>query len=199
METMSFAKIALMAGVLFTLTLSNIHIGSAAGQALAGTPTLHDGYWLDKIEDQSQVVYPYEREHCDGPLSCSHPDELFRGGGFVALTAGQHWIQVSCPTTTSVGIQLRGDDNDGWARVTIDNHDQTVWEGNTYGHGSSGALWIKYLEISGLEESGHTVRIAATGRPGIDGGDVHVAIVGFTCNTTLREVGFMAYLPMVNK
>ena len=196
---MRIAKIALMAGFLFTLAVANIQVASAAGQTLAGIPTLHDGYWLEKIKDQTQVVYPYEREQCDGPLTCSHPDELYRGGGFVALTAGGQWIQVSCPATTSVGIQLRGDDNDGWVRVSVDDHDIVVWEGNTYGHGNGGALWIKYLEISGLEESSHTVRIAATGRPGTSGGDVHVAIVGFACNTALSEGGFTAYLPMINK
>ncbi len=123
METMRIAKVALMAGFLFTLAVSNIQVASAAGQTLAGIPTLHDGYWLDKIKDQTQVVYPYEREQCDGPLTCSHPDELYRGGGFVALTAGGQWIQISCPATTSVGIQLRGDDNDGWVRVSVDDHD----------------------------------------------------------------------------
>ena len=55
------------------------------------------------------------------------------------------------------------------------------------------------MEISGLEEGSHTVRVAAAGRPGISGGDVHVAIVGFACNTALSEGGFMAYLPMINK
>jgi len=197
---MKIAKIALLTAFLFTLMLLNGQNVFAAAQAKTGSTILIDGNRIEKIKDQSQIVYPFEREHCDGPLTCSHPDDLYRGGGFVALTAGNQWIQVSCPATTAVGIQLRGDDNDGWARVTVDDHDVTVWEGNTYGHGNGGMLWIKYLEISGLEERSHTVRIEATGNSGIDGGDVHVAIVGFTCNTEQQsESGFKTFLPMINK
>ena len=192
---MKIVKYSLYAGCLFILILFNVQSASAAEKSTSGIAILHDGNRLETFEDQGQVIYPFEQERCDRALSCSHPDELYRGGGFVALTAAQHWIEISCPASTSMGIQLRGDDNDGWARVTVDG--DMAWEGNTYGHGNGGVLFIKFLEISGLTESSHALRIEAMGISGKDGGDVHVAIVGFACNAMETKHDFMNYLPIV--
>jgi hypothetical protein len=76
--------------------------------------------------------------------------------------------------TTSIGVQFWGDTNDGWARVLVDG--QEVWVGNTHGEDSNwpGGAFVRYLNISGLEKSVHTIRVE-----GMSQGDVTLYYFGF--------------------
>ena len=73
--------------------------------------------------------------------------------------------------TDTVGVQFWGDTSDGWARVIVDGAE--VWSGSTYGSDANypGNAFVKYLEISGLEQEIHTVRVENTGVAGAGGGD----------------------------
>ncbi|MBV7332244.1 hypothetical protein KFU94_29230 [Chloroflexi bacterium TSY] len=92
-----------------------------------------------------------------------------------ALTSSNGWLEITwSEPATAVGVQFWGDQNDGWACILINN--VQVWEGNTVGEGVN---FETYLEVRNLPNERHTVRVEAVGRPGRDGGDVHVAIVTF--------------------
>ncbi|MEM7128214.1 MAG: hypothetical protein AAF702_17915 [Chloroflexota bacterium] len=93
----------------------------------------------------------------------------------LALTASDGWVEVkwSKPTTT-IGVQFNGDSNDGWARILVDGKE--LWTENTYG---SRGNFRKYVELSGLPQAPHTVRVEATGEAGTQGGGAHVTVSAF--------------------
>lgn len=93
----------------------------------------------------------------------------------VALTNVSSWAQITWDKPTTVlGVQFCGDNNDGWARILVD--DEVVWDGNTYGGEHK---FNEYVQIRGLSPAAHTVRVEPTGRAGIDGGNIHVSLTAF--------------------
>lgn len=91
----------------------------------------------------------------------------------MALTAPGSQLAAACAAPTStIGVQFWGDENDGWAKVTVDG--EYEWRGNTWNNKA-------YVEITDLPYGEHTVQIEALGEPGITGGDIHVTIAGISC------------------
>lgn len=99
----------------------------------------------------------------------------------IALYNTGDWISLTCEDndTTTVGVKFSGDDNDGWAKVYVDSVE--VWRGSVYGNVEAGAMFRKYLEISGLPEGSHNITVSAVGVEG-EGGGFHVAVNSFTCS-----------------
>lgn len=79
---------------------------------------------------------------------------------------GQYIESESTVSTTAVGVQLWGDQNDGWARVLVDGEE--VWLGEMRGADNQwpGGAFVRYLEISGLAPGLHTLRFEPTGEGG---------------------------------
>ena len=91
----------------------------------------------------------------------------------VALTTPGSQLATTCAAPTStIGVQFWGDENDGWAQVTVDG--EYEWRGNTRNNKS-------YVEITDLPFAEHTVRIEALGDAGATGGGSHVTIAGISC------------------
>ncbi|MEZ4673993.1 MAG: hypothetical protein R2932_07080 [Caldilineaceae bacterium] len=113
------------------------------------------------------TVEPYQLalpDLADSPMRL----RILRGAGSFAE------IKWHEPTTT-VGVQFWGDTNDGHARILVDGAE--VWQGNTQGQS---VTFEEYIEIDGLPNTTHTVRVEATGQPGSSGGsDVTVAAFGW--------------------
>jgi hypothetical protein len=78
-----------------------------------------------------------------------------------------------------VGVQLWGDQTDGWARITVDGSE--VWRGNTYGKSGDypAGGFINYVEIYNLPMAKHTIIVDVLGINGPEGGpDVTVFYFG---------------------
>ncbi|MBN2489034.1 MAG: AbfB domain-containing protein [Methanosarcinaceae archaeon] len=104
---------------------------------------------------------------------------IWRYNQVIALMNSGSWVEAKTTVATNtVGIQFWGDTNDGWARVLVDGSE--VWTGNIYGFDVNypGGAFVKYLEISGLASSTHTIRVENMGVNGAGGGD-DVTIVFF--------------------
>jgi hypothetical protein len=104
---------------------------------------------------------------------------LWRLDEWVSLMSGGSWIEMhSKNESDTLGIQFWGDDNDGWARVTVDGEE--VWTGDTYGATATdpAGAFINYLEISNLPLAEHVVRVESTGDMG-GGGSDHVTVYYF--------------------
>lgn len=89
-----------------------------------------------------------------------------------ALTSATSWIEVSWPEpSTVVGVQFYGDDRGSWARIRVDG--EAVWQGNTNG---STEPFTEYIEISGLSDAPHVVRVEALGQAGTENGPIFVGV-----------------------
>ena len=101
------------------------------------------------------------QKHCD--------DACWLYQYFVGVGAGS-WIEARVNVeTTEVGVQLWGDENDGWGRILVD--DLEVWYGDA--SGTPPNYFIKYLVISGLPLGTHVIRVE-----NVSGGVVVVAFFG---------------------
>jgi pSer/pThr/pTyr-binding forkhead associated (FHA) protein len=87
---------------------------------------------------------------------------------------GQYLEAEATVSVTAIGVQLWGDDNDGWARVLVDG--QEMWVGEMRGEDNQwpGGAFVRYLEIAGLAPGSHTLRVEPTG----EGGPVTVYFFG---------------------
>jgi hypothetical protein len=104
---------------------------------------------------------------------------LWRLEGWISLMTGGSWIEMQSENESdTVGVQFWGDDNDGWARVLVDEHE--VWTGDTYGATAAdpAGAFINYLEISSLPSAKHVVRVESMGNTG-EGGGAHVTVYFF--------------------
>ncbi|WP_445475414.1 LamG-like jellyroll fold domain-containing protein [Methanococcoides methylutens] len=127
---------------------------------------------------------------------------IWRYNQWIALMNQGNWVEAKTTVaTTTVGVQFWGDTNDGWARVLVDGSE--VWTGNTYGSDVyyPGGAYIKYLEISGLDRTTHTIRVENMGTNGAGGGDdVTIFFFGLMAPsavgpTPISEKGLVAYYP----
>lgn len=114
-----------------------------------------------------------------------------------ALVSVTSWIEVTwTEPTTVVGVQFFGDERGSWARIKVDG--EKVWEDNTNGQGST---FSDYIQISGLANEPHTVRVEALGQPGIGGGPIFVGVAGFGSGEVSEENkigdGSDIYMPIV--
>lgn len=101
----------------------------------------------------------------------------------LALTTTDSWAEVSWDSpSTAVGIQFAGNQDDGWARILVDG--EAAWQGNTYGENGH---FNHYVEIAGLEEKTHTVRVEVVGRTGVEGGNIHVSLTAFGLGEVSEE------------
>ena len=90
------------------------------------------------------------------------------------LQPGQSLESTNSAPSTVVGLQFWGDTNDGWARVLVDGEE--VWTGNTHGSDDNypGGAFVNYLQISGLPNEPHTIRVEHMGQ-----NDVTILLFGF--------------------
>jgi hypothetical protein len=99
----------------------------------------------------------------------------WRYNEWLAMGEPDQYIEVeSAVSTTAIGVQLWGDDNDGWGRVLVDGEE--VWMGEMRGTDNQwpGGAFVRYLEVAGLEPGFHTLRFEPTG----EGGSVTVYFFG---------------------
>ncbi len=85
---------------------------------------------------------------------------LWRYNQWISVSDADGWIEArTTVATTSMGVQFWGDDNDGWATVYIDGVE--IWTGDTRGSDNQypGGAFVKYLQVSGLSNSTHTLRV----------------------------------------
>lgn len=92
---------------------------------------------------------------------------------WIFLTHPNDALEVDTPVSTTVGVEFWGDTNDGEARLLVDGVER--WSGSTHGDDANwpGGAFVRYVQITGLQEQPHTVRIEQTGN-----GDVTVYYVG---------------------
>jgi len=76
---------------------------------------------------------------------------------------------------TAVGVQFLGEPQMGWARLLFDG--QVVWQGDTSEIGTEKGRHGGYIEISGFEPGGHSIRVESIG---FDYHPVTVASFGFS-------------------
>jgi hypothetical protein len=109
----------------------------------------------------------------------------------LVLTAPNAAVEITWPEpTTTVGVQLWGDKNDGCARILVNG--QEVWIGSTRERNSIN--FEGYVQIANLPPALHTVRV----QPQVDtrcpeAGDVTVVAFGWGA---IGE-GFKRFLPFV--
>ena len=123
---------------------------------------------------------------------------VWQGDGSIALTSQDQWIELVClQASNRIGVTFRGDENDGWAQVLV--NDVAVWTGNTYG--PVGVGFLRRLEVAGLGFRPHKLTVRATGEAGVEGGDAHVTVASFSCGqgvvAGVEESNLTVYLPLV--
>ena len=139
-------------------------------------------------------IAPFPDQPSDlGQVTAS--DGLWYGSDRVALLEEGQWIELTCNAPSFlVGVHFWGDENDGYARVSVDGAE--VWHDNTYG--PVGVQFNRRLEAPHLSGSLHTLRIEATGQNGGPGGSGNddVTIYLFSCSVDLP---YKLFLPCVWK
>jgi hypothetical protein len=86
------------------------------------------------------------------------------------------WVEATTALPyTSIGVQFWGSGYLGWARVLFDGEE--VWRGLTTSIGKSLAYYGGYIEITGFEPGGHTIRVESLS---FDYRPVKVAAFGFS-------------------
>lgn len=123
---------------------------------------------------------------------------VWQGDGSIALTSQDQWIELVClQASNRIGVTFRGDENDGWAQVLV--NDVAVWTGNTYG--PVGVGFLRRLEVAGLGFRPHKLTVRATGEAGVEGGDAHVTVASFSCGqgvvAGVEESNLTVYLPLL--
>ncbi|WP_340818861.1 LamG-like jellyroll fold domain-containing protein [Methanolobus sp. WCC4] len=187
-----------------------ISIFSTIGFAEANV-VLYDGD-ARKFTDAPDVIAYTNTEHTAPPSEfeittsgATWPSgPIWRHDNVIALMDPSGWIEAKTTVATdTVGLQFWGDTNDGWARVLVDGSE--VWTGSVYGSDVNypGGAFVKYLEISGLERSTHTIRVECMGIKGAGGGDdVLVSFFGLeeTSGTTTSSTakGLVAHYTFDN-
>jgi len=111
----------------------------------------------------------------------------------IALTDREQWAEGVCMvSSTMVGVQFWGDENDGWARVLVDGIER--WRGNTYGR--SPELFVRFLEIRDLQKAPHVIRVEPLGEAGsnLAQGNDHVSIYAVVCGLPVETEIFVPIL-----
>jgi hypothetical protein len=92
------------------------------------------------------------------------------------LENSSQWFELGVTRqVTSIGVQFFADTTQGWAGLVLDGSE--VWRGDTLSC-FDGTNWACYVEITGISQGPHTLRVENLGIPGSGGGQV-VAIYFF--------------------
>ena len=204
LRTKKMRRFATASAVLMLCLFIVLQTGFVAFAQSGPTVALHDGDARSFTDPPDVVAYANTQY-------ASPPPEFVISGAWqwdlnewVAFYGASGWIEAQTTVaTTSVGVQFWGDTNDGWARVLVDGSE--VWTGNTYGADaySPGQSFVKYLDISGLVSTTHTIRVESMGISGDGGGDwVTVLFFGLgevsevsPTPTPATGAGLVAYYP----
>ena len=140
--------------------------------------TVFGGVATDFINKPGLVIYA-NTDYAVPPegYSISYSPESTSYHQWRNLENSDQWIEL---TTTQIvrgiGVQFFADDSQGWARLLLDGAE--VWRGDTYGRWTDGTNWACYIEVTGLSEKEHTLRVENRGTPGGANGKV-VAVYFF--------------------
>lgn len=121
--------------------------------------------------------------------------EFWRFHQWISLTEKGSWIRAATNIETDcIGVQLWGDQTDGWALITVDGSE--VWRGNTYGKSGKypGDAFANYIEIYNIPNAKHTIQVEALGING-DGGAPDVTVFFFGLRKTGSPEATMVNLP----
>jgi pSer/pThr/pTyr-binding forkhead associated (FHA) protein len=94
-------------------------------------------------------------------------EDCWRFNEWIGISEANQWIEGHATVpTTAIGVQFWGDGNDGLARVYLDGTE--IWSGDTRGEDNQwpGGAFVRYLEISGLAETNHSLIVEALGEGG---------------------------------
>jgi cell division septation protein DedD len=94
-------------------------------------------------------------------------DDCIRYYEWMGIPKANQWIEGSSTfPTTAIGVQLWSDTTGGFARVYLDGEE--VWSGDTRGEDNQwpGGAFVRYLEISGLPDTTHSLRVESLGEGG---------------------------------
>ncbi len=188
--------------ILYVLFICLMFFSSSVAVASAEVSTvLYDGNALEFATPPDVVAFA-NTAYVTSPsgFQITTSGTIWRYNQWIALMNEGNWVEAETTVeTNTVGVQLWGDSNDGWARVLIDGAE--VWTGDTYGDHLAGDTFIKYLEVSGLERGVHTIRVENMGINGLGGGN-HVTVYFFGLMetstagpTTPSEKGLVSYYP----
>jgi hypothetical protein len=129
----------------------NLHYGDA--RSFTTPPTVIAYANTDARPAPSEIVI-YE--------SCA--DDCIRYYEWMGIQKADQWIEGSSTVpTTAIGVQLWSDTTGGFARVYLDGEE--VWSGDTRGEDNQwpGGAFVRYLEISGLPDTTHSLRVEPLG------------------------------------
>lgn len=94
-------------------------------------------------------------------------EDCLRYYEWLGIPEANQWIEASATiSTTAIGVQLWSDATGGYARVYLDGEE--IWSGDTRGEDNQwpGGAFVRYLEISGLANATHSLRVEALGEGG---------------------------------
>jgi ribosomal protein L37E len=94
-------------------------------------------------------------------------EDCLRYFEWMGITKANQWIEGSATvSTTAIGVQLWSDATGGFARVYLDGEE--VWSGDTRGEDNQwpGGAFVRYLEISGLPDTTHSLLVESLGEGG---------------------------------
>ena len=151
----------------------------SAGERAGPRVTLHVGEARFFSVPPEAVAYA-NTQHADPPAEISISEDCggsgcWRYNEWLAMDQIGQYIEVeSAVSTTAIGVQLWGDDNDGWARVIVDGEE--MWTGEMRGVDNQwpGGAFVRYLEVAGLEPGYHALRF----EPADQGGPVTAYFFG---------------------
>jgi pSer/pThr/pTyr-binding forkhead associated (FHA) protein len=141
--------------------------------------TLHIGDARTFSQPPAMVAYANTQARPEPPevvINENCNDRCWRYNEWLAMGTLGLWIDAtSTEQVTALGVELWGDQNDGWARVLLDGDE--VWRGDTRGADGNwpGGAFVRYLEIAGLPLGIHTLRVEPLG----EGGSVTMYFFGF--------------------
>ncbi len=94
-------------------------------------------------------------------------EDCLRYYEWLGIPEANQWIEASTTiSATAMGVQLWSDTTGGLARIYLDGEE--VWSGDTRGEDNlwPGGAFVRYLEISGLADTTHSLKVEALGEGG---------------------------------
>ena len=138
---------------------------------------VHEGY-AKHFAVQPDVYADANSEDVAPPegIEIRHDDLSIPYGLNRVLWGEGSWVEASTKLPfEAIGVQVFGDNTIGWARLLFDGHE--VWRGDTLDIWTDKGRYGGYLEVSGFEPGGHSLRIESLG---VDYHPVVIAFFGFS-------------------
>lgn len=166
---------------IFSLTISILTPLSFADTGSQPQYRLYTGDIRESSNKPDIIAYANTQEAAPPPeFNITVSGKCWRYHEWVSVTEKGSWISATTTIPTDcLGVQLWGDQTDGWARITVDGSE--VCRVNTYGKSGKypGEAFAYYLEIYNLPMAEHTVVAEVLGINGAGGGpDVTVYYFG---------------------